>query len=126
MLTVTLLTVPAQPLATCFANPIRCICISCTEPQNRLFIWGQSNLTLNHSAKENDDMKPNMGSADRIIRLIAGVVIIGIGIYQASWWGVVGVVPLITASIGWCPAYTPLGISTKSATSEGDSQHQVV
>lgn len=59
-------------------------------------------------------MKCNVGTADRAIRILAGLVIIGAGVYYQSWWGVVGVVPLLTAAIGWCPLYTPFGISSCS------------
>jgi hypothetical protein len=57
-------------------------------------------------------MKRNMGSADRIVRIIVGLGIIGAGIYYQSWLGVIGIVPLATALVGWCPAYLPFGIST--------------
>ena len=56
----------------------------------------------------------NVGSADRVIRLVLGLVIIGVGFYYHSWWGAIGIVPLFTALIGWCPAYLPFGISTCS------------
>lgn len=57
-------------------------------------------------------MKKNMGSIDRTIRIIVGLVIIALGINFQSWWGLIGLVPLLTAFIGWCPAYLPFGIST--------------
>ncbi len=57
-------------------------------------------------------MKKNVGSADRTARVIAGLVVIFIGIYFKSWWGVVGILPIGTAVLGWCPAYLPFGIST--------------
>ncbi len=57
-------------------------------------------------------MKPNVGGTDRIIRVILGVGIIAIGIYFKSWLGVIGVVPILTAAMGWCPAYIPFGISS--------------
>jgi hypothetical protein len=57
-------------------------------------------------------MKCNVGKADRIIRVIVGAGIIAIGIYLNSWWGAIGVIPIITAAIGWCPAYLPFGISS--------------
>ncbi|MGD8236453.1 MAG: DUF2892 domain-containing protein [Chromatiales bacterium] len=56
----------------------------------------------------------NVGSADRAIRLILGLVIIAVGYYYQSWWGAIGIVPIFTALIGWCPAYLPFGISTCS------------
>ena len=57
-------------------------------------------------------MKCNVGKTDRIIRVILGAGIIAIGVYLKSWWGVIGVIPIITAAIGWCPAYLPFGISS--------------
>ena len=57
-------------------------------------------------------MKKNVGTADRIIRIVLGLAIIGVGIGWKSWWGALGIVPLATAAIGWCPAYLPFGIST--------------
>jgi len=41
-----------------------------------------------------------------------GVVIILAGVYFKSWWGVVGIVPILTALIKFCPAYLPFGFST--------------
>ena len=57
-------------------------------------------------------MKTNVGTLDKVIRLIAGAAIIGAGVYFQSWWGAIGVVPIATALINWCPAYTLLGIDT--------------
>ncbi|MAT57309.1 MAG: DUF2892 domain-containing protein [Melioribacteraceae bacterium] len=57
-------------------------------------------------------MKTNVGSTDRILRIVLGVVIIAVGFYYQSWWGVIGIVPLATAFMRWCPAYLPFGIST--------------
>lgn len=60
-------------------------------------------------------MKCNMGKADRIIRGIVGIGVIGAGVYFQNWWGAIGIVPLGTALIGWCPAYYPFGISSCKA-----------
>ena len=57
-------------------------------------------------------MKQNVGSTDRTLRMIAGIAIIAAGVYYGSWWGAIGAVPLLTAALGWCPAYVPLGISS--------------
>ena len=57
-------------------------------------------------------MKPNIGKADKIVRLIAGIAIIATGFFMGSWWGAIGIVPIVTALINWCPVYEPLGIST--------------
>jgi sulfite exporter TauE/SafE len=57
-------------------------------------------------------MTANVGSIDRILRIILGVVIIAVGFYFQSWWGLIGIIPLATAFMKWCPAYLPFGIST--------------
>lgn len=59
-----------------------------------------------------DNMKCNVGKTDRIIRIILGVVILGVGIYFKSWWGVIGLIPILTSALGWCPVYMPFGISS--------------
>ena len=57
-------------------------------------------------------MKCNVGGVDRMIRIIAGVVIILLGFYFQSWWGAVGIIPILTGTLRWCPAYIPFGLST--------------
>ncbi|MDA3872284.1 MAG: DUF2892 domain-containing protein [Candidatus Marinimicrobia bacterium] len=57
-------------------------------------------------------MKCNVGKTDKIIRIILGIVIGVIGIYYKSWWGLIGIIPIITGLISWCPIYMPFKIST--------------
>lgn len=57
-------------------------------------------------------MKKNVGNADRIVRIVLGLAIFVVGIYYESLWGLLGIIPLFTATIKWCPAYLPFGIST--------------
>ncbi len=57
-------------------------------------------------------MKCNVGKTDRVFRIVLGVIIILAGFYYQSWWGAVGLVPILTGSIRWCPAYIPFGFST--------------
>ncbi|MDI1313972.1 DUF2892 domain-containing protein [Prosthecobacter sp.] len=57
-------------------------------------------------------MKPNIGTVDRALRIIAGLGIIAYGIVNHTWLGAIGVVPLLTAFVRFCPLYAPLGIST--------------
>ncbi len=59
-------------------------------------------------------MKPNVGSADKVIRIILGIVIIALGFIYQSWWGLVGIVPLLTGVFNFCPAYSLIGVSTKA------------
>lgn len=63
-------------------------------------------------------MKKNVGSIDKVVRVILGLVIIALGILNQSWWGLVGVLPIFTATLGWCPAYLPFGISTCKTKTE--------
>ena len=57
-------------------------------------------------------MKKNVGSIDKVARIIIGAAIILWGIFSQSWWGIIGIIPLATALINFCPLYLPLGIST--------------
>ncbi|HEX2753144.1 MAG TPA: DUF2892 domain-containing protein [Alphaproteobacteria bacterium] len=57
-------------------------------------------------------MKCNVGKTDRVIRIIAGVAIMSAGLYFQNWWGAIGIVPLTTGLLRWCPAYVPFGIKT--------------
>lgn len=58
-------------------------------------------------------MTSNVGSIDRVLRIILGLGLISIVfIGPQTPWGWIGVVPLITALLGWCPAYSLLGIKT--------------
>lgn len=58
-------------------------------------------------------MKTNVGSIDRVARITVGAVLVGLAATgTVGWWGWLGVVPLMTGFIGWCPAYLPFGLST--------------
>ena len=58
-------------------------------------------------------MKQNAGSQDRILRIVAGLVLIGLAATgTVGVWGWIAVVPLATGLFGFCPAYTLLGINT--------------
>lgn len=58
-------------------------------------------------------MSKNIGNIDRILRIIVGLALISIVfIGPATPWGWIGVVPLSTALLGWCPLYSLLGINS--------------
>lgn len=58
-------------------------------------------------------MAKNIGSIDRVLRIIVGLILIAIVfIGPQTPWGWIGVVPLATALLGWCPLYTLLRIKT--------------
>lgn len=58
-------------------------------------------------------MKVNEGVIDRVLRIVVGIVLIGLTLTgKIGVWGWIGVLPLATGLIGWCPAYTIFGIKT--------------
>lgn len=57
-------------------------------------------------------MKKNVGTVDKIIRLILAVAIAAVGYYYQSWWGLLAFIPLVTAFTGTCGLYSVFGIST--------------
>ncbi len=54
----------------------------------------------------------NVGMVDKSIRLIIGVIIAVLGLYYQSWWGLLAIIPILTAIFGFCPLYTILKINT--------------
>ncbi|MOA08867.1 hypothetical protein D3C78_1286670 [compost metagenome] len=58
-------------------------------------------------------MQCNVGKTDKILRIIAGLALLLLGATGViGWWGLIGLVPLATGLLGWCPAYSLLGIKT--------------
>ena len=58
-------------------------------------------------------MQQNVGGVDRTVRIVLGLVLIGLAATGAvGWWGWLGVVPLLTGFVGWCPPYALFGIKT--------------
>lgn len=58
-------------------------------------------------------MTRNMGTVDRALRAVVGVALVALAATGTiGVWGWIGLVPLATAAIGWCPAYAPFGITT--------------
>mgnify|MGYP000926595579 CR=1 FL=1 len=58
-------------------------------------------------------MKSNVGGIDRVLRIVLGLVLIGLAATgTVGAWGWIGIVPLATAAMGFCPLYTVLGFST--------------
>ncbi len=57
-------------------------------------------------------MKRNVGKIDRGFRVIIGLAIILFGLLNHSWFALIGLIPLFTATLAWCPLYSPFKIST--------------
>jgi hypothetical protein len=61
-------------------------------------------------------MKPNIGKVERIVRVVAGLVILSLAfVGPRASWAFLGVLPLLSGVFGWCPPYALFGISTVRA-----------
>ena len=64
-------------------------------------------------------MKSNSGTVDRSLRVVAGLVLVTLAATgTVGVWGWIGVVPLLTGLVGYCPAYAIFGMSTCSMKKE--------
>jgi Inner membrane protein YgaP-like, transmembrane domain len=73
-------------------------------------------LAVSFDSRMEHGMGANMGAIDRSLRIIAGLVVLSLIFFiegSNRWWGLLGLVPLATGFVGWCPAYLPFGISTR-------------
>ena len=62
-------------------------------------------------------MQKNVGTLDRVLRVLLGLALLSLILLldgPARWLGLIGVVPLLTAVVGSCPAYTIFGIATRA------------
>lgn len=60
-------------------------------------------------------MKANVGSVDRIVRIVVGIGLLSLFFIlegNMKYLGLIGIVPIGTALMGWCPLYSVLGLST--------------
>lgn len=60
-------------------------------------------------------MQKNVGSADKIVRIVLGLGLLSLLFLLEApmkYLGLIGIVPLLTALMGWCPLYTLLGMNT--------------
>jgi O-antigen ligase len=58
-------------------------------------------------------MTKNIGDIERIIRIVGGLVLIALAVTgTVGVWGWLGLLPLATGLVGWCPPYSLLGINT--------------
>ena len=61
-------------------------------------------------------MPQNIGGVEKVIRILLGAALLLWGFALSSpvnYWGLIGLVPLVTALIGWCPAWSLIGVNTK-------------
>ena len=58
-------------------------------------------------------MKQNIGNVERILRIVVGAaLVVAAAMGAIGWWGWLGLIPLATGLVGWCPPYALFGIST--------------
>lgn len=60
-------------------------------------------------------MEQNVGTIDRVVRIVLGLLILGLFFVLdegTRWWALLGIIPLATGLVAWCPLYRVLGIST--------------
>ncbi len=65
-------------------------------------------------------MHSNVGGIDRILRIVAGLILLTfVAVYQGDerWFGLIGVIPLMTGLFRFCPAYRLIGVNTCRARS---------
>ena len=59
-------------------------------------------------------MQCNVGQTEKTIRIIAGIATLAAGAVFQSWWGLIGIVPLATGIVRYCPAWQLLGVNTNA------------
>lgn len=67
-------------------------------------------------------MKVNIGTTDKMLRIVLGLVLLALVFVLPApqrWWGLVGVVPLLTGLFNFCPLYAMLGISSAAKGESG-------
>ena len=57
-------------------------------------------------------MTCNIGKTDKTVRIIAGTILVILGVVYNTWLGLIGLIPLLTAVFGICPLYIPFHINT--------------
>ena len=58
-------------------------------------------------------MRCNVGGADKWLRILVGIALLALGLFgPIGWWGLLGLVPLLTGMAGNCPIYSVLGLNT--------------
>lgn len=69
--------------------------------------------------------KCNVGSSDRLVRTIIGLVALVLGVRYNEWWFLVSAVMFLTAIFGWCPLYSLAGKGTCEKKTSGSVEHPV-
>jgi hypothetical protein len=63
----------------------------------------------------------NVGGVDKILRIVVGLALIAVAAMGITPWAWIGVVPLATGLLNWCPAYTLFGLNTNGKKETGEA-----
>jgi len=66
-------------------------------------------------------LKKNVGYMDSIIRVIFGALILSMGLFYDSYWGFIGLIPVISGAISFCPIYRMMRVSTMNPDLEREN-----
>lgn len=87
--------------------------LSSTAPHSHIRCNAPAMVAPSHQIERKLVMTQNSGGIDKILRIVAGIALIALTVMGVlPVWGYVGIVPLATGLMGWCPLYTVLGINT--------------
>ena len=72
------------------------------------------------------DIRPNIGKVDAIIRYALGIILLALIVLVEGpwrWAGLIGIIPIATAAINWCPIWKLFGIDTREGRHGGPASH---
>ena len=72
------------------------------------------------------NMQPNVGKWDAGIRYAVGIILLALVLLVDSpwrWLGLIGIIPIATAAINWCPVWRLFGIDTREGSGHGPASH---
>ena len=91
---------PETRIQAAFSNPEQYLCLVQVYEKTHLIPRGIA-------------MKQNIHNVERVVRVAVGLIVLSlVFVGPKSLWGLIGILPIITGLIGWCPPYQLLGIST--------------
>jgi hypothetical protein len=68
-------------------------------------------------------MKTNVGSFDAAARFLAGCTLLFLGVHGLGWWGLLGILPILSSVTGFCVVYAICGINTAEWEAAYERRH---
>jgi hypothetical protein len=78
---------------------------------------------VNSLPQSRTNMKTNIGSFDAGARFLTGLVILDLSFHGLGWWGLLGIIPIMTGIVGYCPCYDLFHIDTQRWEDEFEKRH---